>query len=112
MSSQKRQWHWDKRKKRYVMLGDNETVRGGKRIKTESGQAVAGDGKSKGSSANRGLYDKWVKSSHMRVAAAGTLEETGGKGGRVRATIRVYKKTLIILLKIQGLQVTCVCIIT
>lgn len=81
MNSQKRQWHWDKRKKRYVMLGDNETVRGGKRIKTESGQAVAGQGMAKGSSTNRGLYDKWVKSSHMRVAAAGTLEEDGGKGG-------------------------------
>ena len=40
MMQQKRQFHWDQRKRRYVQLAGNEVVRGGKRLKTESGRAV------------------------------------------------------------------------
>ena len=39
MAEQKRSFHWDKRAKKYVQLGTNETVnKAGKRIKTESGR--------------------------------------------------------------------------
>lgn len=34
------------------------------------------------SQANKGLYQKWVKSQHKRVAAAGSLEEEGGSANR------------------------------
>ena len=38
MSAASRQFHWDKRKRKFVQLGSNEKVQGGKRIKTESGK--------------------------------------------------------------------------
>ena len=41
MTDQKRQFHWDKRHKKYVQLGAHETVKGGKRVRTESGKVCS-----------------------------------------------------------------------
>ena len=38
IEDQKRQYHWDKRHKKYVQLGAHETVKAGKRVRTESGK--------------------------------------------------------------------------
>lgn len=47
MAERSRQYHWDKRSKKYVQLGKDETVNklSGKRIRTESGR-VSGPGES------------------------------------------------------------------
>ena len=42
MTDQRRQFHWDKRHKKYVQLGAHETVKGGKRVRTESGKVSEG----------------------------------------------------------------------
>lgn len=72
MAEQKRRYHWDKRAKKYVQLGANETVKGGKRVRTESGRNV----ELTSATQNRGLYQKWVKATHQRVAADGAHEDT------------------------------------
>lgn len=69
LANQARNWHWDKRKKRYIMLQPGETVTAGKRGRSESGV------KSKRDAASTGLYRKWMKSSQQKVAAPGDLEE-------------------------------------
>lgn len=42
MAAQRRQWQWDKRKKKYVQVagGDPKSGQGSKRIRTESGKAI------------------------------------------------------------------------
>ncbi|KAJ9529743.1 hypothetical protein QJQ45_014516 [Haematococcus lacustris] len=75
MAAQQRRWHWDKRKKKYVRVAGSEATAGqaARRVKNESGKtAVKGvDGR------NKGIYQKWVKSQHRRVAASGSLEAEG-----------------------------------
>eukprot|EP00884_Botryococcus_braunii_P015329 jgi/Botrbrau1/247/Bobra.0022s0221.1 len=67
IANQARNWHWDKRKKRYIMLQPGEKVAGGKRVRSESGaKAVTGT--------SSGLYNKWMKSSQRKVALPGDLE--------------------------------------
>lgn len=63
MSKGKRQFHWDKRKKKYVQLQGGEEVRAsGKRIITESGAKV-----SKRKAGPSGIYEAWVKKSKTKV---------------------------------------------
>uniref|UniRef100_A0A7S3XG40 RNA helicase n=1 Tax=Picocystis salinarum TaxID=88271 RepID=A0A7S3XG40_9CHLO len=63
MSKGKRQYHWDKRKKKYVQLQGGEEVRAsGKRIITESGAKV-----SKRKAGPSGIYEAWVKKSKTKV---------------------------------------------
>ncbi|GAX82476.1 hypothetical protein CEUSTIGMA_g9903.t1 [Chlamydomonas eustigma] len=73
MADQSRKYHWDKRHKRYVQLGANETVKGGKRMKNESGKSIDF---SKGTK-TKGLYQKWVKATHQKIATSGAHEDTG-----------------------------------
>ena len=76
LAAQQRQFHWDKRRRQYVQLQPGEQVQAGKRKRTESGKLGA---KKKGDGASGGIYKKWVRSSKLRVPAAGELME--GSGG-------------------------------
>lgn len=63
MAKGHRQFHWDKRKKKYVQLQGGEELRAtGKRIITESGVKV-----SKRKTGASGIYEAWVKKSKVRV---------------------------------------------
>eukprot|EP00967_Tisochrysis_lutea_P062293 scaffold79937_cov18-Tisochrysis_lutea.AAC.1 len=78
MTQQRRQYHWDKRKRKYVQVsGDDARAKGSsKKIRTESGKAIDKD------KAGKGIYARWVKSQHQRVAPVGTHEaEDAGPGG-------------------------------
>ncbi|KAL4420282.1 hypothetical protein ABPG77_005622 [Micractinium sp. CCAP 211/92] len=78
------QYHWDKRSKKYVKLQAGETVKAGKRLKTESG--------AKGSKGPTGIYEKWAKKTRLRVAVGGSevgaaqlaaqMKDRFKKGGR------------------------------
>ncbi|KAF5837577.1 putative ATP-dependent RNA-helicase [Dunaliella salina] len=78
MNQQRRQYHWDKRKRKYVQVsGDDARAKGSsKKIRTESGKTIDKD------KAGKGIYARWVKSQHQRVAPVGTQEaEDAGPGG-------------------------------
>ena len=104
IEDQKRQYHWDKRHKKYVQLGAHETVKAGKRVRTESGKVRPSMDRTRifqnqvlvhgfpasllplitillqnidfsKATKTRGLYQKWVKATHQRVAATGSHEE-------------------------------------
>lgn len=70
MAQQSRQYHWDKRKRRYVQLQPGEQLRGGKRQKRDA--AGPGGGKPAEPGA---LYKKWAKAHGARVAAVGQAED-------------------------------------
>ena len=72
LAAQQRRFHWDKRRRQYVQLQPNEHVQAGKRKRTESGKQRAKDGDKP-----TGIYNKWVRSSKLRVPAAGELTEGG-----------------------------------
>ncbi len=83
MANQSRNWHWDKRKKRYVMLQPGESVTAGKRVRTESGARGGGAGPS-------GQYKKWLQSSHKKIALAGEVEaDSAAKAGAADLTGRL-----------------------
>lgn len=71
MAHQSRRFHWDKRKRQYVQLQPGETVRAGKRHKTEAGKHT----KLTAGSGGRGLYAKWAKHNQSRIVAAGQMED-------------------------------------
>lgn len=73
LAAQQRRFHWDKRRRQYVQLQPNEHVQAGKRKRTESGKQRAKDG-----GKPTGIYNKWVRSSKLRVPAAGELMEGRG----------------------------------
>lgn len=73
LAAQQRRFHWDKRRRQYVQLQPNEHVQAGKRKRTESGKQRAKDG-----GKPTGIYNKWVRSSKLRVPAAGELMEGAG----------------------------------
>jgi len=64
---------WDAKKRRYVQLhggdADAAAMRGGKRLRTESGALVTG----KLSEAGTGLYKKWQAKTKRSVALPGSL---------------------------------------
>jgi len=82
--AQRAQYHWDKRGKKYVKLQPGEVLKGGKRVKTESGKLVAQKGSGGGSSSGKkggkkeagGIYEKWSRKTKLRIGAPG-----GGGGG-------------------------------
>ena len=70
ISRQKKLYHWDARKKRYVHIRSDEIdlKRGGKRIKNEAGQRV--------SAVEAGAtYKKWVAKTHKSITATGSMED-------------------------------------
>ncbi|KAA0156230.1 hypothetical protein FNF29_01020 [Cafeteria roenbergensis] len=71
MSSQRKQFHWDTRKKKYVQLTAAEWAmrRGERKIKLADGTVVRGDGKEHGEA-----YSRWTRKSKRRV---GALQEDG-----------------------------------
>ncbi|EFN52851.1 hypothetical protein CHLNCDRAFT_138323 [Chlorella variabilis] len=69
------QYHWDKRSKKYVKLQAGETIKAGKRVKTESG--------AKGSKGATGIYQKWAKKTRLRVASGGTEEQSSALAAQV-----------------------------
>lgn len=68
MAQQARQYHWDKRKRRYIQLQPGEQLKAGKRTKAE-----VGAGARKGPS---GLYKKWSRAHQSRVAPVGQMEDS------------------------------------
>ena len=70
ISRQKKLFHWDARKKRYVHINRDEIdlKRGGKRIKNESGQRV------KAAEAGE-TYKKWMAKTHKSITATGSMED-------------------------------------
>ena len=83
ISRQKKLFHWDARKKRYVHISRDEIdlKRGGKRIKNESGQRV------KAAEAGE-AYKKWMAKTHKSITATGSMEDeaTAGKRSFVDST--------------------------
>jgi len=78
ITRQKKLFHWDARKKRYVYIKADEIdiKRGGKRIKNESGQRV--------NAAETGAtYKKWMSKTHKSITATGSMEDdvVAGKRG-------------------------------
>lgn len=69
MRAQQRQYHWDKRKKRYVQIQGAEMSKGTKRIRTESGKSMEME------KMEKGLYKKWVKYNKQRVATRGEEDD-------------------------------------
>ena len=69
MAKQQRNYHWDKRKRRYVQLQPGEQVMAGKRMRTESGASVRGKGEASG------LYKKWSKAHQTRIMPVGQQED-------------------------------------
>ena len=74
---------WDKKKRNYVQVNADEVdrVRGGKRIKTESGAYAKKDEKAIGE-----MYKKWTQRTHKSVNATGSQEDplSSGGGGKGR----------------------------
>jgi len=70
LSKQKRQFHWDKRSRRYICLPDGEQVKSGKRVKTESGVKVSKKEKDSGK-----FYETWTKQQRMRIQTTGAPED-------------------------------------
>ena len=70
ISRQKKLFHWDARKKRYIHINRDEIdlKRGGKRLKNEAGQRV--------NAAEAGAtYKKWVARTHKSITATGSMED-------------------------------------
>jgi ATP-dependent RNA helicase DDX54/DBP10 len=72
MASQKRRYHFDKRKRRYVQLQPDETVQAGKRRRTDSGVVT----KCGAAAEPAGLYKTWMRKSRLRVPAVGELADS------------------------------------
>ena len=72
ISQQRRVRIWDKKKRNYVQVNANEVdrIRGGKRIKTESGAKAKKDEKAVGE-----LYKKWQQRTHKSITATGSQED-------------------------------------
>ena len=69
LATHQRNYHWDKRKRRYIQLQPGEQVRAGKRLKTESGKSVLGKGEASG------VYKKWSKAHQTRIMPVGQKED-------------------------------------
>jgi ATP-dependent RNA helicase DDX54/DBP10 len=83
MASQRRQFHWDARKKRFVQLTATEAAerRGEKRVKTtKGGEIVRSDGKSHGD-----LYKQWAKKSKKRIGGGDDVDEDGRAASNLSA---------------------------
>ena len=78
ISQQRRVRIWDKKKRNYVQVNANEVdrIRGGKRIKTESGAKAKKDEKAVGE-----LYKKWQQRTHKSITATGSQEDPAAGGG-------------------------------
>lgn len=70
MVMQKRRFHFDKRKRRYVQLQPDEKVQAGKRKRTESGKTPKSS-----ADESTGVYKKWMRKSKLRVPAVGELAD-------------------------------------
>ena len=87
ISRQKKLYHWDSRKKRYVHINRDEIdlKRGGKRIKNEAGQRV--------SAAEAGAtYKKWVAKTHKSITATGSMEDEATANKRAFIDSTRFKK--------------------
>ena len=73
-SNRKRaQYHWDKRKRRYIKLQPGAVVKAGK-VKNESGKRII--------SSDTGSYMRWEKQTHKSIPSAGAAEVSfGARGG-------------------------------
>ena len=69
LTKHQRNYHWDKRKRRYVQLQPGEQVIAGKRLKTESGKSMRGKQEASG------LYKKWSKAHQAKVMPVGQKED-------------------------------------
>jgi ATP-dependent RNA helicase DDX54/DBP10 len=77
ITRQKKLFHWDARKKRYVHIKADEidVKRGGKRLKNESGQRV--------NAAETGAtYKKWMSKTHKSITATGSMEDEASASRR------------------------------
>jgi hypothetical protein len=66
MASQKRRYHWDARKRKYIQMQPDEEVRAGRR-KVKDGMRIKQLG--------TGLYKKWVKQNKMQMPRPGEASE-------------------------------------
>ena len=66
MASQKRRYHWDARKRKYIQMQPDEEVRAGKRKVKDGGKTKQQE---------TGLYKKWVKHSKMQMPRLGEASE-------------------------------------
>ena len=75
MVEQRRNFHWDKRKKQYVQLQPGEKLRAGKRMRTESGASVLSKNEPSG------IYQKWSRAHQTKIAPTGQLEDAKAGNG-------------------------------
>ena len=88
ISQQRRVRIWDKKKRNYVQVNANEVdrIRGGKRIKTESGAKAKKDEKAVGE-----LYKKWQQRTHKSITATGSQEDPAAGGWQPRRSRFKYR---------------------
>ena len=71
LMQQKRQFHWDRRSKRYICLPQGEKLKNGKRVKTESGVKIRAAKHDTGK-----FYDTWMRHQKTKIQANGAQEDT------------------------------------
>ncbi|KAF9599739.1 hypothetical protein IFM89_001685 [Coptis chinensis] len=69
LQKQKSDYHWDKKRKRYIKLNDNDRVTASGKVKTESGSKIK--------STKTGIYKRWKERSHHKVSLRGTNSDGG-----------------------------------
>lgn len=72
LSQQARQFHWDKRKRRYIQLQPGEQLKAGKRMKGGNNGLTP----AKKSKEGVGLYKKWSRAHQTKVTPVGQLEDS------------------------------------
>lgn len=85
-------WHWDTKAKRYVKLQDGETMKAGRRVKSNTKSS----GKSKNDKKGLGIYERWTKKTKMLVGKASANEEAISKamGSRFKRGGRGWENPL------------------
>lgn len=68
---QRRQYHWDRRSKRYICLPQGEKMQAGKRIRMENGVKMKKRDKDAGK-----LYDTWTRNQKTKIQSIGAQEDT------------------------------------
>ncbi|KAF9599735.1 hypothetical protein IFM89_001681 [Coptis chinensis] len=77
LQKQKSDYHWDKKRKRYIKLNDNDRVTASGKVKTGSGLKVK--------STKTGIYKRWKERSHHKVKTE--------SGSKVKSTkTGIYKR--------------------
>lgn len=71
LARQRRQYHWDRRSKRYICLPQGEKLKSGKRIRMENGVKIS-ERKTKVGK----IYESWSKSQKTKIQSFGTQEDS------------------------------------